>query len=190
MIAACTSASESRAACHPQQVETQIAAAAARFTTAPLRAVQTARLNATPEVVFTEITGEAQMPTWITGLTRVTHDHSASANSGALGAGSLRSLHLRNGRDLERIAVVEAPHLFAYQILEGPPLKDHLAIMAVSPHPDGGSVFSWRQYFNVRPLTLGGLGMKARVDSFMRGSQERLIAKLGGEALHRCAPQG
>ncbi|MEL6106528.1 MAG: SRPBCC family protein [Planctomycetota bacterium] len=118
-------------------------------TTAPLQLVAQVRLLAEPGKVFKLLERYEAMPKWMPVLQEVNVDRSGS--NGSSGVGCNRSCKLKNGMTVtESIVGFEPNNFIAYSLTRDNPmgLKGHLALATVEPHPEGGTLLTWRQYFD------------------------------------------
>lgn len=153
---------------------------------APLRASSQLYLEATPAEVFEYLTSETTLPKWMPGLLSARYDHSDSAIANTLGKGSDRTMMFGTQAEYEKIVQFERPNNVAYQILEGVPVQNHLAVMTIETDEEGGTIFSWNQYFNIKRSSLYGWLMPFMVRSFSRDARENLIRQFGGETVTVC----
>ena len=69
------------------------------------------------------------------------------------GVGAVRRIHKGIARVREEIVAFEAPRTFSYRVLSGPPVRDYLAVVTLSPEGDETSV-TWAVRFEPKiPLT-------------------------------------
>lgn len=120
---------------------------------APLRIHTRYHIKSPPESVF-GIIGDLE------GITRffpMIH-HATVLRSGANASeGNTRICYIRGmGAVHENIVWWQAPKGFAYKASgKLVPLKNHLGIILLEKHKDGGTVIEWRQYFDTRYGPLG-----------------------------------
>ena len=150
-----------------------------QWTTDPLRAAKQLLLEASPEEVFEYISSAETLPEWMPGLKSLSYDHSNSASPGALGKGSRRRMMFGDQVELEEIVQFEQPNLIAYQILEGVPLRNHLAVMTVETYGNGSSTLTWYQYFDIQKSSVFGWFMPLMVRRFLNTAQENLLNRFG-----------
>lgn len=162
---------------------------AAQFTAAPQRAKGQIYLKAPPTQVFDMATAPEGMVRWIPGLAGATYDNRASRTPGRIGVGSLRSLKFAGSEDAERIVAMTPPRVFAYAITGGVPVRNHVAIMLIDAHKDGGSVFTWVQHFDIEWTSVGGIALPLRVQGFVDQGLAKLASLLGGRAWEGCRGQ-
>jgi len=146
-------------------------------TAAPLQIVAMAYVELPPEDVFDlTVTG---LGTWVTQV-----DHTRSATPGQMGVGSLRSSTFDGSRLQERIVHWDPPRSYAFRILVEEseadlPITDHMGLFLVEPR-DGGSLLTWRQYFEPNSGLRGYLVTGFLKDSMMRAALNRLAQQHGG----------
>lgn len=185
LLAPSAIASNNGGVCVPVSAQQEIDSIAVEFTDAPLRHVGHIYLKASEETVYRYATDETLIVKWMQGIRRAKYDNSTSNVSGALGEGSTRTLTSGFQPDFEVIELAQSPNLFAYRITEGPPLKNHIAIMRVQKAEDNGVVFSWYQYFDAAEDTNTDR-MTKRVRRFVTKSQKKLVRLLGGDSIDEC----
>ena len=151
----------------------------------PLRASTKIHLNASPEEVFEYISSAESLPLWMPGLESVTYDHSNSVLLGTLNEGSQRTMMFGDQQETETIVQFERPNVIAYQIIEGVPLKNHVATMTVESD-GGGSTLTWNQHFELKRTSVYGWLMPFMVRRFLNDAQANLTDKFGGEAISAC----
>ncbi|MBE9070303.1 SRPBCC family protein [Leptolyngbya cf. ectocarpi LEGE 11479] len=159
-----------------------------QWTAAPLRVSQQMRLEASPEEIFDYISQADTLPQWMPGLESLSYDHGQSMAAGELAQGSQRTMMFGEQSEIEDIVYFDRPHLIAYQILEGVPVRNHLAIMTVEER-EGASYLTWSQYFDVQRTSVGGWLMPLMVRSFVKDAQDNLIKHFGGAAVAGCHGQ-
>ncbi|MFK8183899.1 MAG: SRPBCC family protein [Phormidesmis sp.] len=148
---------------------------------APLRASGRVRLAASPEKVFDYLSDSQTLPAWMPGLDGLSYDHSASDDSVSIGKGSRRTLMFGTQAELEEIVQFERPTVVAYRILDGVPVRNHLAAIYIDSNGVGGSILTWYQYFDIQRTSLLGWAMPFMVRRFMREGQRNLLQVFGGE---------
>ena len=155
-------------------------------TTAPLRASVQIHLETSPDMVFEYISSAKTLPEWMPGLASLAYDHSKAVSIGLLGQGSRREMMFGDQSEIEEIVQFDRPHLIAYQILEGVPLRNHLAVMTVEESGDGGSTFTWNQYFDIKISSVVGWMMPFMVRRFLNNASENLLKQFGGVMVETC----
>lgn len=155
------------------------------LTASPLRASSQIHLEASPEDVFEYVSSAEALPLWMPGLESVAYDHSNSVLAGTLGEGSQRTMIFNGQKETEVIVQLEQPNVIAYQILEGVPLRNHLATMTVESD-NGVSILTWNQYFELNRTSIYGWLMPFMVRRFLDNAQSNLTSKFGGDATVTC----
>ncbi|MEM9482469.1 MAG: SRPBCC family protein [Cyanobacteria bacterium P01_F01_bin.116] len=155
------------------------------LTSSPLRASTQMRLKASPEDVFEYLSSEESLPLWMPGLESVTYNHSDSVLVGILGEGSQRKMIFGGQKETETIVKFEQPNVIAYKIIEGVPLKNHLATMTVEGDAEE-SVLTWNQYFDLQRTSVYGWLMPFMVRRFLDDAQANLTDKFGGKSIATC----
>lgn len=122
----------------------------AKLTSAPLRARAVARLDATPEEVWTYVANHENLVDYAAsaGIKHVEIDNSTAKAPNGVGC-KRECLANESDRFVEEIVFYRAPYVFAYSALENTwGLEDHLAVVIVRPSADGKTELEWRQHFN------------------------------------------
>lgn len=154
-----------------------------QYTGAPLQIVLMARLNLAPEQTFDLVS--RQLPKWVSQIPHVDWDHSHSATAGQCAPGSVRVCAFGQDQVVENIRYWQEGRLYAYSAdperSTAPfPIKNHLGVFIVESDGKGGSLLTWRQYFNRKfslMAPMAGWGMR-RV---MKPALEKLVEQHGGE---------
>lgn len=155
------------------------------LTSSPLRASTKIYLKASPEEVFEYISSAESLPLWMPGLESVTYDHSNSVLAGTLNEGSQRTMMFGAQEETETVVQFEHPNVIAYKIIEGVPLKNHVATMTINSD-GGGSILTWNQYFELKRTSIYGWLMPFMVRRFLDDAQATLTDKFGGKAISAC----
>lgn len=137
-----------------------------QFTGAPLQIVMMVRLDLPPEKAFDAVS--RQLPQWVSQIPHVAWDHSNSALSGQCGTGSIRKCAFGKDSIVENIRHWQEGRVYAYSIDPAQstasfPIKNHLGVFIVESDGNGGSLVTWRQYFNRRlslMAPMAGFGMR------------------------------
>ncbi|MBI2516458.1 MAG: SRPBCC family protein [Opitutae bacterium] len=153
-------------------------------TTAPLQIVLMARLNVPPVQAFDLVS--RQLTAWVAQIPHVEWDHKNSAAAGECGKGSVRVCDFGKDKIVENIAYWKEGSIYAYKVASehstAPfPIKNHLGIFIVESDGSGGSLITWRQYFNRKFSLMAPMvrwGMRAKV---MEPGLRKLIEQHGGE---------
>ncbi len=120
------------------------------YTNAPLQIVKMVHLNVPTQQAFDLVaTG---IHRWFDGIPELVWDHSKSS-TGDFGPGSSRTCEFEGDTLVERIPIWENGKIYAYQIdtensTASFPMSDHIGIFIIEEDGAGGSVVTWRQYFN------------------------------------------
>lgn len=154
-----------------------------QLTAAPLQIVMMARLNLPPAQTFDLVS--RQLPKWISQVPHVAWDHSHSAAAGQCGPGSVRQCAFGKDQIFEDIKYWQEGRVYAYSVdpdrSTAPfPIKHHLGVFIVESDGNGGSLVTWRQYFNRKfslMAPMAGFGMRR----IMKPGLEKLVAQHGGE---------
>lgn len=156
-----------------------------RFTAAPLQIVMMARLDLAPEKTFELVS--RQLPQWVAQIPHVAWDNSHSATAGQCGTGSVRQCAFGKDQVVEHIRFWQEGSLYAYSAdpdkSTAPfPIKNHLGVFIIESDGQGGSLLTWRQYFNRKFSLLApmaGFGMRR----IMKPALQKLVAQHGGELI-------
>ncbi|MEO0376819.1 MAG: SRPBCC family protein [Cyanobacteria bacterium P01_A01_bin.17] len=154
--------------------------------TSPLRASIKFQLEATPDEVFDYISSEQTLPEWMPGLESLRYDHSNVITPGVLGKGSRRTMMFGEQSELEEIVEFNRPTVVAYRILEGVPVKNHLAVFIIEESDRNRSTVTWNQYFDIERSSASGWLMPFMVRRFINDAQDNLFNKFGGIAIESC----
>jgi uncharacterized protein YndB with AHSA1/START domain len=130
---------------------------------------------APPEAVFETITDHRRYPEFTPlRAARLERQGSEAAN----GVGAIRALTLAGPPIREEVIAYEPPSLFAYRLLSGLPLRDHVGTVRIEPAA-GGSRIDYRIETTptvplAGPLLVGGLRLgTARLLGWVAGEAER-----------------
>lgn len=131
------------------------------ITTAPLQFYGVARLNTSPEVAYKYVSDLEAIKEWLPVAKDITKlDHSKSLTPGKPGQGTLRYAVSHLGTEaVETITYWEDGVGYGYSLLENPgiPMTDHLAVLQVESDGNGGTLVTYRQYFNPKVSFYGSL---------------------------------
>ncbi|MEO0324288.1 MAG: SRPBCC family protein [Myxococcota bacterium] len=142
-------ATEASAAIALADAQAALAALAVEeHTSAPARVVVRAKLDADVDTVWSYVSNHDNLVEYSNGvLTGADIDRSDS--DGTNGVGAKRTCEAGDDRFVERIVYFRAPYVFAYQAVENTwGLAEHLAVVALEPTEDGGTLLSWTQHFD------------------------------------------
>jgi uncharacterized protein YndB with AHSA1/START domain len=110
----------------------------------------TKTVDAPPEIVFDILTDHRGYPK-ITPIRRVELEREGQPAPNGLGA--IRVMHLAGPPLREEITTYERPSRFAYKILSGAPLRDHLGDVTLEPIA-GGTLVTYR--VDAKPVPVAG----------------------------------
>lgn len=120
----------------------------ATFTSAPRRALATARLDAPLEEVWAYVSNHDNLVEYTNGVLESADIDRTEADGGD-GVGTRRTCAAGDDRFVERIVYFRAPYVFAYSAVENTwGLENHLATVALRPDGDG-TILEWSQYFDM-----------------------------------------
>lgn len=152
-----------------------------RFTRAPLRMQGTFHFDLSPEELWPRVTAPELIASWFPTMTGGEVDHSNSSTPGDWGEGTKRYCHARGMGTLdETILHWDPPKTYVYRVVNRMmPIRDHAAVMRLEPDPDGGSRFTWEQYFEPsNRVTIGPF--KLMMTTMMNKGLRSLVHDLGG----------
>ncbi|OUS28634.1 hypothetical protein A9Q99_11515 [Gammaproteobacteria bacterium 45_16_T64] len=156
------------------------------FTPAPKQAMARAHFLASPEVVFAKLGDHENMNQWMPFINHeIKVDHSNSRTPGKSDVGTVRICDFAGDKLTESILYWEEGKSYAYTVLPGDanPALDHLGVITVEPDGKGGSLVSWRQYFEPKPWSLKGNVMPTMIGVVMNMALDNLVDEYGGEVL-------
>lgn len=144
-------------------------------------------LNLPPNQAFDVVlTG---LDTWVKDVERVEWDHTASTAPGVLDTGSLRTCLFGEKELTERIEYIEPGKVYAYTIVEErsniplPPNTNRLNVMMVESDGNGGSIVTWRFYFDKTFHPVSPVLETVMKRAFIYNSIQTLVDKNGGEVI-------
>ncbi|MFI5337333.1 MAG: SRPBCC family protein [Opitutales bacterium] len=154
-----------------------------QLTVAPLQIVMMARVNLPPEQTFDLVS--RQLPQWVSQIPHVAWDNTHSAAAGQCGSGSVRQCAFGHDQIVENIRFWQEGRLYAYSIdpeksTASFPIRNHLGVFIVESDGQGGSLVTWRQYFNRKfslMAPMAGFGMR----HVMKPALAKLVEQHGGE---------
>lgn len=155
----------------------------ADLTAAPQRAVTVARLDAPVAEVWAYLSNHENLPDYSGGTVQdVTIDRSAATERD--GVGTRRTCVAGKDRFVEEIVYFEAPYVFAYSVgANSWGLKDHLAIVSLTPDGKGSTLVRWEMFFNHQAPQMAPK-MAANMLGMLRGRiLPTLTKKYGGQVL-------
>lgn len=154
------------------------------FTDAPLQIVVMAQINTTPERAF-QLVG-VELDRWFLAVGNIRFDNTHSANGpNEIGAGSVRSCDLDGDLLVENLPYWQPSRAYAYTIqfdkgTVSMPIDDHLGVFLVESDGQGGSLVTWRQYFNKRFHIMAPFLNYYMRNSLMKKGLGNLIETYGG----------
>lgn len=154
------------------------------FTDAPLQIVVMARVQTTPERAFQLVAIE--LDEWFLALGNIRFDNTRSVNGPSeIGAGSVRSCDLDGDLLVEDLLYWQPSRVYAYSIQfdKGTvkmPIENHLGVFIVEADGSGGSLITWRQYFNKRFHIMAPFLNYYMRNSLMKKGLGELIETHGG----------
>ena len=157
-----------------------------QFTSAPQRAHVKAHFVAAPEQVFARIGDHRNLRDWINEIDHLVEvDHSQSITPGRSNVGTTRVCDFAGMKLTERMQFWEPGVSYAYTILDGEDAvaTQHLGVFTIEEDGGGGSILSWRQYFEPKPWSLKGHMMPFIMPGIMERALDNLTEDLGGSVL-------
>lgn len=121
------------------------------YTSAPLRVMRTAYLEASPARVFAVISDHANADTWMPLVTHVnvSRGHADMRD----GVGTIRYLHVSFWYSLrEYVIAFNPPRLLAYSIEQDAIITNHVSVMYLEAERYGGTLLYWQHYFRMSTL--------------------------------------
>lgn len=154
------------------------------FTNAPLRIVVMARLNVTTDKAFELVSKD--LPVWFEKIPSVQWDHTNSENKKTFGAGSTRTCALDGDKLFENIRYWDEGKMYAYaadmsKSTVSMPIIDHLGVFIIESDGSGGSLVTWRQYYNKKFSLMGPMLTWYMRTQMMEEGFNVLVKKFGGE---------
>ncbi len=151
------------------------------YTSAPLRVMRTAYLEAAPARVFAVISDHANADTWmpLVSQVNVSRGHADTRD----GVGTIRYLHARFWYSLRQyIIAFNPPRLLAYSIEQDPIITRHVCVLYLEPERYGGTLLSWQHYFHMSLLPALSVPLASMVfDQSCAFALRNLIGYFGGE---------
>jgi uncharacterized protein YndB with AHSA1/START domain len=118
------------------------------YTSAPLRVMRKAYLEAAPARVFAVISDHANVDTWMPLVTQVnvSRGHADVRD----GVGTIRYLHAGFWYSLRQYVIAShPPRLLAYSIEQDPFITHHMSVMYLEAERYGGTLLYWQHYFHM-----------------------------------------
>ncbi|MGL1904002.1 MAG: hypothetical protein OCC49_17825 [Fibrobacterales bacterium] len=155
------------------------------YTNAPLQIVKMVHLKVPTAKAFDLVAKD--IPQWFDGISDLVWDHSKSP-SGEFGAGSTRMCKIDEDTVYENIRVWEDGKIYAYQIdmersTSGFPMSEHVGFFIVEDDGMGGSIVTWRQYFNRNVHVMSPVLAWMLDNKFMTPALEKLSSLYGGQLI-------
>jgi hypothetical protein len=118
------------------------------YTSAPLRVMRSAYLEASPARVFAIISDHANADTWMPLVTQVnvSRGHADVRD----GVGTIRYLHAGFWYSMRQYVIAfNPPRLLAYSIEQDPFISHHVSVMYLEAERYGGTLLFWQHYFRM-----------------------------------------
>jgi uncharacterized protein YndB with AHSA1/START domain len=151
------------------------------YTSAPLRVMRTAYLDASPARVFAVISDHANADTWMPLVTQVnvSRGHADARD----GVGTIRYLHAGFWYSMRQyIIAFNPPRLMAYSIEQDPLITHHVSVMYLEPERYGGTVLFWQHYFRTSLMSFVTVPLVSILfDQSCAFALRKLISHFGGE---------
>jgi uncharacterized protein YndB with AHSA1/START domain len=141
----------------------------------------TKTVDAPPETVFDVITDHRGYPD-LTPIRRVELEREGDPPPNGLG--TIRVMHIAGPPLREEVTVYERPNRFAYKILTGAPLRDHLGHVTLEPIA-GGTLVTYR--IDATPVPVAGHAFVAAlraiaIPGLLRGVKREAERRAGAAA--------
>lgn len=157
-------------------------------TNAPNQITLMFRLDLAPDKTFKLVSEADQLGTWFTNIQNPSTDNSLSINGADnLGKGSVRTCSFEDDFLYEDIVYYDADkHAYAYAINMDKsnvafPISDHVGTFTVESDKQGGSLVTWRQYFNKNFHIMSPVLNLMMSKMIMSPAVENLFDQYGGE---------
>lgn len=130
-----------------------------QYSNAPLRLELRSAFNVAPDLLFSAVSDHRAIVNWVPLMKAVSMEHHASDGIKECGVGSVRhcTLHGMGGID-ETIVWWNPPYGYAFRVAAKSkmmmPTEDHISVMLIEPDHNGGSILTWRHYFNWSGLVM------------------------------------
>jgi len=135
------------------------------------------RFSAPPVKVFAAVTDHKRLESWQPG-TKVTIEKPGVPAPNGLGA--VRKIKQGPINIWEEVVRWEEPTAMDYHLFKGPPLRDHLGEIRLSPTADGGTMVSYRIRFRM-PWWAGGDVVARLIAKQLRGVIATAYSRLADE---------
>ncbi len=154
-------------------------------TQAPLQAIARAHFNASPDAVFKRMGDHKHMGEWIPMLDHeIQVDNSQSLTPGENNVGTTRICLFGGDTLTEDIKHWVPGKGYSYSVRdsEEAPAKNHLGVITIEEDGQGGSLVTWRQYFDPKGFK-GEYIMPTMMSFVLNGALDNLSEEFGGEVL-------
>jgi len=154
-------------------------------TKAPLQAIARAHFKASPDVVFSRMGDHKSMGEWLPMLDHeIQVDNSRSITPGENNVGTTR-VCIFGGDTLTEDVIHWVPgkgYSYSVRDSEEAPAKNHLGVITIEKDGLGGSLVTWRQYFDPNGFK-GEYIMPTMMSLVLNGALDNLSEEFGGEVL-------
>ncbi len=154
-------------------------------TAAPLQAIARAHFEASPAVVFGRMGDHKSMGEWLPMLDHdIQVDNRRSITPGKNDVGTTR-VCIFGGDTLTEDVIHWVPgkgYSYSVRDSEEAPAKNHLGVITIEEDGKGGSLVTWRQYFDPKGFK-GEYIMPAMMSYVLNGALDNLSEEFGGEVL-------
>lgn len=152
-----------------------------RFTPAPLRMAGTFTFDCAPETLWPMVTEASGIASWLPIISGGSHDNSTSNHPGSCGIGAKRYCQTVGMGVLdETILHYDAPRVCVYNVKNGMmPIQDHAAVMVLEASMEGGTLFTWHQYYRDKGLIMKWM-FPHMMTMFINMGMRKLAERFGG----------
>ncbi|MGL1937115.1 MAG: SRPBCC family protein [Fibrobacterales bacterium] len=155
------------------------------YTNAPLQIVKMVHLKVSTDQAFDLVA--KGIPKWFDGIPEIIWNHTQSS-SGTFGPGSSRMCEFNGDTLIENILVWEDNKIYAYSVdmeksTASLPMSDHIGFFIVEDDGVGGSVVTWRQYFNRNIHVMSPMLVWMMDSQLMEPALEKLVQLTNGEMI-------
>ncbi len=154
-------------------------------TKAPLQTVARAHFEAAPDAVFAKMSDHKNMGEWIPMLDHeIIVDHSHSITPGQNNVGTTRICLFGGDKLTEDIKHFVPGKGYSYSVRdsEEAPAENHLGVITIEEDGKGGSLVTWRQYFDPKGFK-GEYVMPTMMSFVLEGALDNLAEEFGGEVI-------
>jgi len=154
------------------------------YTDAPLQVVTMVRVEMSPEEAFKLVA--IDIPKWFAEIPSLDWNHDNSENKNTFGKGSERRCELDGDLLVENIYHWQEGKMYAYAVdMEkskvGFPVEDQLGVFLVESDGNGGSLITWRQYYNKKFHIMAPIVTWMIRNKMMEKGFESIVAQYGGD---------